>query len=221
MRNGSIILQFEHGQIISVLSNPGLDRFYERLFRHAYHSAKKSAIGVESGIRLVVFGSFWLEARANVILRNALLLELHEPAFASALWEALKRAALPDKLDLLLALAPVDLQASYGDLSTRLRSLLELRNRLAHFKDSDTPIMGTVPSVEEAIKIMTAAEDPPLIRNLKRPEVLKHAETVLKVSRWLRQVQKAHAKRRGVKIRGTKVPKGLTKRSKRTRSERR
>ena len=173
----------------------------------------KSAISVEPGIRLVVFGSFWLEARANVILRNALLLEVRESPFASTLWEALKRAALADKLHLLLALASVDLQASYGDLSERLRSLLDLRNRLAHFKDSDTPITGPVPSVEEAIKIMAAAEDPPLIRDLKRPEVLKLAETVLRVSQWLRQLEKAHAKRRGIKIGSKKAPKGLTKRS--------
>jgi hypothetical protein len=85
MRDGALILEFERGQIIGIRSNPGLDQFYERLFRKAHRSAKKSAINVEPGIRLVVFGSFWLEARANAILRNALILEIRESPFASAL----------------------------------------------------------------------------------------------------------------------------------------
>lgn len=213
MRDGSIGIQVEHGQVIGISSKPGLDSFYECFFRNAYRSAKKAANRVEPGIRLVVFGSFWLEARANAILRNVLPLEVHEPSFAPVLWEALKRAALPEKLDILLALASVDLQAPYGELSKRVRSLLDLRNRLAHFKDSDTSITGPVPSLEEAIKIMVTAEDPPLIRELKRPEVLKHAETVISVSQWLRQLEKAHAKRRGFKIRRIKPPKNLTERS--------
>ena len=212
MRDGPLILQFEHGQVVGMRSNSGLDHVYERLFRNAHRAAKKSATSVEPGIRLVVFGSFWLEARANAILRNALTLEVRESPFASTLWEALKRAALPEKLDLLLVLASVDLQSVYGDLSKRVRSLLDLRNRLAHFKDSDTAVTGPVSSLKEAIKLMAAAEDPPLVRGLKRPEVLKHADTVSNVARWLTQLEKAHAKRRGIKI---SRKKGLTTRPRR------
>jgi hypothetical protein len=125
----------------------------------------------------------------------------------------LKRAALPDKLDLLFALASPDLQGPYGDLKKGVRSLLDVRNRLAHFKERDTSITGAVPSIEDAFRHMADAEDPPLIRSLKRPEVLKHADTVANVSLWLRRLEKAHAKRRGTKVTTKKAPRGLIKRS--------
>lgn len=208
MRDGSLIFQFEQGEIVGVRSNPALDLVYERLFRNAYRSALRSPARVDHGIRLLVFGAFWVEARTNVILHKALLLEVHEPLFGGALWQALKRTVLPEKVDLLLALASRDLREEYGDLGRRLRSLLDLRNRLAHFKDSDTPVSGPLASVEEAIKIMEIAEDPPLIRELKKPDVLKHAQTVLRLSQWLTRLEKDHGRRRGIQI-GRKRPRGV------------
>ncbi len=212
MRDGSLILQFERGQVVAVRSNAGLDQFYERLFRHAYRAARRSH-SVEPGIQLIVFGGFWLEARANSMLRQTLVLEVREASFAPALWEALKRVPLSDKLGLFLALASSDLQEQFGDLNARLRRLLDLRNRLAHFKDSDTQVSGPVSSLEETIKVLETADDPLLIRELKRPEVLTHGETVSVLAKWLKLFERTHAKARDIRIRSKTTPKGLTKRS--------
>jgi hypothetical protein len=214
MRDGSLILEFDRGKIVGMRSNPGLDQFYERLFRNAYRSALKSAVSVNPGIRLVVFGAFWLEARINSILFTALLLEVRQASFGPALWQVLKRATLPQKVDLLLALGSTDLQAQYGELGTRFQSLLDIRNRLAHFKDKDTPISGPVASMKEAIGLMEISGDPPLIRELKKPEVLKHAQTVLGLARWLTRFEKVHAKQRRVRISAMRPPRGfIAKRS--------
>lgn len=214
MRDGSIILECERGKIVGMRNNSGLDQFYERLFRNAYRSAVKSAVSVNAGIRLVVFGAFWLEARINSILFKALLLEVCQISFGQALWQVLKRATLPQKVDLLLMLGSADLQAQYGELGTRLQSLLDIRNRLAHFKDKDTPISGPVASMEEAIELLEISGDPPLIRELKKPEVLKHAQTVLGLARWLTRFEKAHTKQRRVRISALRPPRGfIAKRS--------
>jgi hypothetical protein len=123
---------------------------------------------------------------------------MRERSFAPALWQVLKRAALVEKMELLLALASAELREEYRDLGIQLRKLLELRNRLAHFKDSDTAIGGPLESVEEVERIFQVSDDPGLIRELKRPGVLKQAQTVLRLARWLGRVEKVHAKRRGV-----------------------
>lgn len=198
MRDGSLILQFEHGQVVAVRSNAGLDQFYERLFRNAYMAARRSR-SVEPGIRLIIFGGFWLEARANSILRQALTIEVRKASFAAALWEALKRSPLTEKLDLFLALSSSELQEQFGDLKTRVRRVSDLRNRLAHFKDDDTAVSGPVSSVEETIKILETAGDPPLIRELKRPEVLTHGETVTVLAKWLKRFDRMHTKARGIR----------------------
>ncbi len=198
MRDGSLIFKFEPGKIVEVRQNPGLDQFYEGLFRSAYRSASRPSGGVDAGIRLVVFGAFWLEARSTLILRNALVLEMRERSFAPALWQALKRAALVEKMELLLALASAELREEYWELAIQLRKLLAFRNRLAHFKESDTAIASPLESIKEVERMFQVSEDPRLIRELKRPDVLKHAQTVLRLARWLGRVEKVHAKRRGV-----------------------
>lgn len=200
-------------------SNAGLDQFYEQLFRKAYRATRKSQ-NVELGIQLVVFGTFWLEAKANSMLRRALILEVRRASLAPALWEALKRAALPEKLNLFLSLASNELQKDYRELSVQLRHLLDLRNRLAHFKDDDTPVSGPVNSMEDAIRILETANEPPLISELKRPQILKHGVTISALAQWLKRFEREHTKARNIGIRNKKAPRNPTKRSDGPRSER-
>jgi len=54
MRGGSLIFQFERGEIVGIRSNPALELVYERLLRNAYRSASKSPGSVNHGIRLLV-----------------------------------------------------------------------------------------------------------------------------------------------------------------------
>lgn len=210
MRDGQLIFKVERGQIVEVLQNPGLDQFYERLFRNAYRTASRSSATVDAGIRLVVFGVFWMEARCNVVLRRALYLEVHEPSLGPALWQVLKRAALLDKTDLLRAFAPARLEARYRQLRSQLQSLIELRNSLAHFKDSDVRIGGPLISPLQAVRILRTSDDSQLIRELRRPAVLKHARTVSGLSQWLTQLEKAHSKRRGVIVTEKRLPRAKT-----------
>jgi hypothetical protein len=58
MDDGSLILDFKDGQIVAVLQNARLDRFYERMFRNAYRRARRSRRSVEAGIH--VFGSYYV-----------------------------------------------------------------------------------------------------------------------------------------------------------------
>jgi len=211
MRDGSLILEFELGEVVGVRSNPGLDWVYGRLFRNAHRSLLRSPARIEHSIRLLVFGAFWVEARTNVVLHKALLLEVRDPVFAAALWQTIERTSLPEKVELLLKLATPELGTEYGDLGVALRRLLELRNRLAHFKDSDTLVSGPLASVEDACNVIQTAEDPPLLRELREPNILQHAQTALRLSQWLNRIENAHGRRFGIVRNAKRLLKGRTK----------
>jgi hypothetical protein len=198
MRDGRLIFQFENGVITGVLENAGLDEFYERLFRNARRSVRRSGNHVTAGIKMVIFGAFWLEALSNLILRQALIHEAREESFGIALWNALRRAALLEKLELLRSVASDVLQIEYRDLLPGLKRVLDLRNRLAHFKDSNSPIAESVGGVDEALRVLLDADDPLLIQELKSPAILLRAESVLKAARWMSQMQKDHNRKRGI-----------------------
>jgi hypothetical protein len=205
VRDGSLIFKVEDGQIVAVLQNASLDQFYERTFRKAYRRARGSRRSVEAGINVIVFGAFWLEAHANQFLRDALGLEARSQAFGSALWTALRRSALLEKLDLFYALASDSLAAQHSEVKSGVKVLLDLRNRLAHFKDEHIRIGDPVADVPEAVTVLQTAEDPDLIKQLRAPAVLKHGQAVLGAYRWMSRVQRSHAKIRGSHIKSVRL----------------
>lgn len=197
MEDGSLILDIKEGQIVAVLQNPRLDQFYERMFRNAYRRVRGSRHSVEAGINVIVFGAFWLEAHANVFLREALVLDVRPQAFGSALWTALRRSALLEKLELFHALASAGLAAQHSEVKSGVKTLLDLRNRLGHFKDENIPIGGSLAGLDEIGAVFQKAEDPDLIKQLKAPAVLKHGQAVLSAYRWMSRVQRSHEKTQG------------------------
>jgi hypothetical protein len=194
MDDGSLILDFKDGQIIAVLQNARLDQFYERMFRNAYRRARSSRRSVEAGIHILVFGAFWLEAYANLFLRDAIRLEARSQAFGIALWTMLRRSALLEKFELFHALASDNLAAQYLEVRAGVKALLDLRNRLAHFKDEDILIGGPLSGIRKVATVFQTAEEPDLIRQLKAPAILKRGRVVLGAYRWMSHVQRSHAK---------------------------
>ena len=72
MRDGQFIFKVWEGKLVSISQNAGLDERYKDLFRNARRATAKTPSSVNSGIKMVVFGVFWLEARANRVLREIL-----------------------------------------------------------------------------------------------------------------------------------------------------
>jgi len=203
MDDGSLILEVKDGQIVAVLQNARLDQFYERMFRNAYRRARGSRRSVEAGIHILVFGAFWLEAHANLFLQHALGLEARSQAFGIALWTALRRSALLEKLELFHVLASDSLAVQDLEVRSGVKALLDLRNRLAHFKDEDNLVDGPLAGIHEVVTVLQTAEDPDLMKQLKAPAILKHGQAVLGAYRWMSRVQRSHAKTRGVHIKSS------------------
>jgi hypothetical protein len=198
MRDGSFIIEVKEGKLFAARQNAGLDERYERLFRNARRAAAKSPSLVDTGIKIVIFGAFWLEARSNRVLHEILVLKTREASFGTALWQSLRRAPLLEKVDLFLAVTPPKFAVQYHSLQRALKEVLELRNRLVHFKDSDTSVSGRLVTLDDVWTIFENADDPALIRELKAPLVLTHARTISAMGQWLTRLERAHGKSHGI-----------------------
>jgi hypothetical protein len=137
MRDGALKIKFVAGEIKGVSVSPGLDSFYARMFKGAKNRVKRWPNKVENGIQVIVFGTFLLEALCNDLYRNLLFDEIPNNKLADAIWDMTKRLAIFDKLNVATAVASL----TKGEIDTqkkKLKLLFDLRNRLVHYKDSDS-----------------------------------------------------------------------------------
>ena len=72
---------------ISISGNAGLDLTYRELFQSATTELQQGNPKTELGVRLIVFGCFWLEAKCNDTLRKLLEHSIKFGIAATALWE--------------------------------------------------------------------------------------------------------------------------------------
>jgi hypothetical protein len=72
-----------HDGALDVFTNAALDMTYERLFQSALADSQTAAHTPDTGIRLIVFGCFWLEAACNETLKDLLETVKPEPAATS------------------------------------------------------------------------------------------------------------------------------------------
>lgn len=189
MQDGVLRLQVEEGVIKSVHVGSGLGSVYRDLFASARDDLSATEPKVATSVRVIVFGCFLLEARANEILKAVILEALQQPRAAEAIWQAVERQPFYVKLDVLIAMSPALEPMTVEGITAKVRPLFELRNRLAHFKPDDSevniPIPDGIPGLEELARIFLDTPDSDLIQRLKSEEmqelaaVIEEAEEVL------------------------------------------
>lgn len=103
-------------------------------------AAKLKPKNIGHGIKIVIFGSFWLEAYANRVIRLILNREIDSVSLRKTIWDRLKRLSLQDKFDFFYQISPVNIRQKYKDIKQPIQELFDLRNRLAHFKDEQESI---------------------------------------------------------------------------------
>ena len=86
MRDGTLKLGFENGQITSLFENAGLDNFYSQIFSNARRSISRSPENLKAGINIVIFGIFYIEALTNRILREVVKNESHDNEYGKITW---------------------------------------------------------------------------------------------------------------------------------------
>ena len=153
------------GGIAKVSAITPLDLIYKRIFDNARRSVRQNPTNIENGIKAIVFGCFWLEARTNTIVRDAIHSESSNDRFGKLIWEHVKKASIFDKLNLISAFCTDEQLQEFKSLNSKLRKTFDLRNRLAHFKGEEQLLAKDV-AVEEVFPVIDSAPEAELIRLL-------------------------------------------------------
>jgi len=149
MEHRSLTLNFEKGEIKGIWLKAELDETYRLLFRNACQTAKRYPRNVAHGIKIIIFGSFWIEAYANETMRLIFERDIDSKLLRKAIWDRLKRSSIQEKLEVLFKISPDKIKQDYQTIKQPIRDLFDLRNRLAHFKDEP-----------ESIDLSTTIENP-------------------------------------------------------------
>ena len=204
MEHRSLILDIERGEIKDISIRANLDETYKTLFKNACHAAKLKPKNVGRGMKVVIFGSFWIEAYANGVMKLILNREIDSVSLRKKIWDRLKRLSIQDKFDFFYQISPVNIRQRYKDLKQPIKELFDLRNRLAHFKDEPE----SMNPVHKGIPI------PDINRRLMWSNSQQFSKTVNNVIDWLikieRQSDKIH-KIKSQKIKLSKEEKSIIK----------
>lgn len=208
MEHRKLTLIFEKGEIKGALLNADLNKTYKSLFDRAYQAAGRSSKSVSNGIKVVIFGSFWLESYANETMRVILNREIASLVIQKNIWKHVKRISLQEKLEFFYKTSPSNLKHDFDKINKNVKDLFDLRNRLAHFKDEPAEVELDIDfdeankvenkgSIEKFMAVMAKGIPVPDInQQIMWPKVEKHAKTVLAAAAWLKDINelsnKAH-----------------------------
>ncbi len=192
--NTKLDISFENGKIVRVATKANLDTIYSNLIKKAKRRLLKNSTSVPDGVKLIIFGSFYLEAIINERLINFLHSEFAKSPVVDLIWETLKSSNIYTKSSI-LSRGVVREQKKYDDNTKKLKSLFELRNRLAHFKDSDFVWPDPIPEVtadniEPLISLFNALDNPQLIQELTGTRILSRITELDDLMAWAESLQK-------------------------------
>ena len=198
METRAVTLNLEGGKITGILLNSVLDSIFLKLFQNAQKGAKRHPLHVEHGVKMVVFGCFLLEANVNAEIRDALSGIGEQEMFTKALWKTLRSRNVLEKFDIISSLATRAQQERLRLLIPGLKSVFDLRNRLAHFKDEPHRHAGEA-TPEAVIDFIKNLPIPELNKKLMWSETKSHAAVISKANRWLYSFHRSYHKRKSIK----------------------
>lgn len=192
MKQGKVHIQLNKDkQIATVTIATGLDETYRNLFEGACTESRSGVSSIDTGAKVVIFGSFWLEAICNRYLRQLLEGSL-PPAVSTSVWKVVERVHPPRK--------KFDIVAGFhsGDAREVLKGadrVFELRNRLAHFKESYQEVAGPHPLDMNFDEWLAELPETELVSLLKPPKLETTIEEIVCAKAWLDEVYECVGKR--------------------------
>ncbi|MBN2438004.1 MAG: hypothetical protein JXL20_05315 [Deltaproteobacteria bacterium] len=228
MKDGTVILSIKAGQITDIALRADLDHIYGKMFSSARVAALKNPDKIRNGIKAIIFGCFWIEAKANNILQYLINHELAKDHFKKSVWKSLERADLLRKLRIFFAFTQ---DVGFTDNSApleKMQKVLELRNRLAHAKEREIPFedncaadIGSTNSEKalqefrELIKssdtkmllatICQELPEPDLMLELKALKINEHLDTIKISAQWLDSIYKRYCRSINIKVSSPKL----------------
>jgi hypothetical protein len=195
---------FENGEIKAISLNAQLDEIYKKMFHNSRRSARRHPVDIDHGIKVIVFGCFWVEALCNNYLKIILNLESKKIEFSNVIWKKLKISNFFYKFEIISTFAIHSKQEQYVDLLSGLRKVFELRNRLAHFKDEDERLSEAT-SAEKALELIADMPIPIINQDLMWPRIREYADIISKTNIWLNSIYKLVCRDNGIRLSQEKI----------------
>jgi hypothetical protein len=204
MTHSQLIIKVEKGEVLDVFVRASIDKTFHKLFKDACRAAKRNPNNTYHGVKVIVFGSFWMEAACNDALREMLHLEIKQEEIAKVLWIKLKGIAISEKIDIFYRLFPDQFFCDQAEFRKRIKKVLDLRNRLAHFKDEPEEANPVRPELIDSLKsdlnLLTQMFDlPELSKALKWEAIQHHAATIQDLHRFLASIEQHLRKKHKLK----------------------
>ena len=204
MRDGTFIVELDikKGELkdYSCYINPGIDKFYRRMFIKAKKAVERNSENIENGIKLIIFGCFYIESLCNELYKNVLFLNISNKKLSQAMWNGTKKMNIKEKFNLTFEAVTEKLEFQ-NEYLKNIQTIFNLRNRLAHFKDDniectdyikpDNNINITQKGFldEDTFKKLNIPE-PELIRELKGKKIEQHIERLEKLEKWTNTISR-------------------------------
>jgi hypothetical protein len=185
MKNGAVKIKLVAGEIKGAFTSPGLNAFYKRMFETAKTRAKGAPDDIENGIQVIVFGTFLMEASCNDSYRAFLPALIPNGELADAIWNATKRLAILEKVNVAAAVNPVG--KTDIDVPLKLKLLFDLRNRLAHFKNNDAVWDAPIEFISKP-ENWSEAPDPELMGHLTGQKLSDYISDIDYLLTWFDKV---------------------------------
>lgn len=210
MTHHAIILNLDKGEITDVFVRASLDETYKQLFQNACRAAKRNPDNSYHGIKIIIFGSFWLEARSNDILRMILDLETKSPDTSKVIWNKLKTTSVADKLDIFYKLTSEHVACKHNDLRKKIKTLLDVRNRLAHFKDEPEEAAllkhNIIDKLSDVSDIAKVFDIPEISKLLKWGNTNKYAKTVNEGQNFFAATERYFRSKHNISHKNSRLP---------------
>lgn len=115
----------------------GLDASYMQMFLKAKQAVGTHRWGHETGIKIVLFGTFYIEAVLNRFVKDLLFKEIPSEDHAHSIWRAIEKTNIISKLSVAISSSPRH-KPRMEEYLAKARRILDQRNRLVHSKDGET-----------------------------------------------------------------------------------
>jgi hypothetical protein len=185
-----IVTYSDNGAIETVSINTPLEIVYDGMFKDAERRLRRKSITIEDGIKVIIFGCFWVEARTNNVVQDFLWRSLGRNPIREHVWQQLKKSSIMEKLSVVGALCTEEETNQLKLLTPRLRKAFELRNRLAHFKAEEELAPNTPETTAQVIELAVSLPETELMSVLTSRTIMKeHSAVIQESADWLESVR--------------------------------
>jgi hypothetical protein len=185
-----VVTYGDNGAIETVSINTPLEIVYDGMFKDAERRLRRKTIAIEDGIKAIVFGCFWIEARTNNVMQDFLWRSLGRKPIREHVWQQLKKSSVIEKLSVIMTLCTSEEAKQLQLLIPRLRKAFELRNRLAHFKAEEEPLPNSPMTEAQVIELAVSLPETELVSILTSQAIMKqHAAAIVDGAAWLESVR--------------------------------